>query len=480
MPELRPYQITAKQNIYKAFNAGTRSVALQLPTGGGKSVILASITSDAVGKGRKVLMLVHRKELVDQLKLHMHRQGIYAGIIMAGNSTSPSAAVQVASVQTLTRRLDKIKTEFDLLITDECHHAVSASYQSIYARWDKAKHLGVTATLCRTNGQGFRDVFDELVVGASIKELIAEGFLVRPKVFASPLRFDLSKIRVVAGDYNESDLYAEMDKATITASVVDSWKKHADGMKTCVFCINIEHSKKIADAYNAQGIPAIHISANTPKEERARALADFASGRIKVLTNCDIISEGFDLPSIECVQLVRPTKSLAKYLQCVGRGLRPLPGKDCAVILDHADSVFHLGFPDDDRAWTLDGLKPQPKTKDILLMDKEGKTYSPSELPEEITDVELIEVDATDFRRKQLDTFLAAAREVEPPAYQWAWRQFIKAVKLPTKDEIYYYSKEAGTKRGWPWVQMVLFRHIEKPPGFDEKYGKNKPLTTNP
>lgn len=467
MAELRQYQIDLKKGVYQAFNGGKKSVMMQLATGGGKSVIASSIVRDAVDKSRRVLLLVHRKELVEQLHKHLYRHGIYAGVIMADQPYRPGAQAQVASVQTIVRRLAKYNDSYDLIITDEAHHAKADSYIKIYEHYNTAKHLGITATPIRANGKGFSDLFDEMVHGPSVQQLITMGFLCPPKIYASPLRFDLNSIRTTAGDYNEKDLYEVMGKDQITANLVGTWKKHAEGKRTCVFAVNVEHSKQICDRYLKNGIPAAHIDGDTPDAERESKLRMFAEGKILVLTNCNIISEGFDVPAIECVQLARPTKSLAMYLQQVGRGLRPIEGKDHAIILDHADCVFRHGFPEDDRRWTLQGIQRKERDKDIKVRDvNSGQIYEPRDLPPEIEDIELIEVDNSVFRRNKLEEFINAAKQHEPPRYNWAWRQFIGAVKMPTAMEIDRFCVLASYKKGWAWHQKISFGYVQAPDGY--------------
>jgi superfamily II DNA or RNA helicase len=471
MPKLRPYQSALKHDIYAAFRDGNRAVMAQLPTGAGKSVILSAIAKDGDNHKRRVLFLVHRKELVMQLVGHLQHQNLQAEVIMAGYQYRPQHQFQVASIQTLVRR--EMPRDINLIIIDEAHHATADSYRTVIDNYPDAKVLGVTATPVRTNGSGFRDLFDALVLGPSMQTLIDEGFLVKPEIFASPLKFDLSKVKVTAGDYNERQLYDIMNNEALIGNLVGSWQKRAAGKKTCVFAINVEHSKQIAEQYNAAGINAAHIDGTTPADVREAMLRRFASGEITVLVNCAIVTEGFDVPEIECVQLVRPTKSLALYLQCVGRGLRPATGKTSAIILDHADCVFRHGFPEDERTWTLDGVDKaeQEGRGEIKVRDKEtGQVYDPRQLPPHVTEIELVRVEPQKNRFGKMYDLIACERELfmesgmyeaDKPNFGRAWYKFLKTVNnKPTVQEIENFCRLANYANGWAWHKKVEFGYL--------------------
>lgn len=465
-PQLRYYQINAKNAVYAAFRSGKQSVLLQLQTGGGKSVIFSAVCNDVVAR-KRILLLVHRKELVLQAQEHLYKWGIIADVIMPDYTYMPNARVQVASVQTLVRRLEKRPpAPPDLIITDECHHAVASTYREIYSAFPNAHHLGVSATPCRTDGSGLDDIFQELILGPTVGELIANGHLVKPRVFASPLKFDLSRVKTVTGDYDKGQLAELMNKEYLIAGLVESWQKHAYGKRAVVFAVNVAHSEAIAELYRQAGIPAAHIDGTTPDRQRASILRRYAEGEILVLTNCDIVSEGYDVPAIECVQLAAPTQSLARYLQRVGRGLRPLPGKDEAIILDHADCVFTHGFPDKERKWTLQGAKKQAENTDIRIRDRQtGTIYTPKELPETVSDIELVEVKASDMRRSKMFSLFetAAIAGVSPKN---AWDRFISEVQKPMPyeiDDFYMLVRQSGHnwQPGWIYYQKKQFGYVK-------------------
>lgn len=448
---LRPYQVKAKEDIYRAFQAHRR-VMFQLPTGGGKTILFAEIIKDYHERGERVLLLVHRKELIDQAARKIFDLEVRYGVIAAGYTPAPSQWVQIASVQTAVRR--RLPYHFDLIIIDEAHHALAKTYRDIVAQYPTSKVLGVTATVCRANGVGFDKDFDKLVCGPSVLSLISQGHLVEPTLKVSPLRDDLSSISVTAGDYNERQLSDLLDKQHLVGGIVDQWHKHAHGLRTVTFAINIEHSNHIVESFRNAGISAAHVDGSTPTEERNKILRAFAAGKITVLSNVGIVTEGFDVPAIEAVQLCRPTKSLSLYLQMVGRGLRPANGKQGVIILDHANCVFEHGFPQQDREWTLRGVQKRATTSMLLCRDQQGRLYLPRELPAHIEEIDLIEMPYDEGRVILLTRFVKQAK-TRGFRIGWAWYRFIDKVKRPTVYEIQAAQRLLGFKPGWTHHQLV-------------------------
>src|SRR5574343_279075 len=340
MLNLREYQIELKNNAYNALKI-YRRVMVQLPTGGGKTIIFASIAADAAKHGKKVLILVHRIELVEQARAKIKEQsGIETGLIHR-DVFDISQAVTVASVQTFSRR-DFPK--FDLIIIDEAHHAVSKSYTDIISHytWNGAKILGFTATPQRLDGSGFKKMFDFLVCGKQMKELVELGYLVRTRNYVSSLHEELKNIKTSAGDYNKKSLINFAQKNFLVGEIVGEWLAKAQGRKTILFATSVELAEFYADCFNEEGIPAKAVSAKTDKEERRQIIKDFRDGKYTVLTNCEIFTEGFDTPDVGCVQILKPTKSLSLHLQMIGRGLRTADGKADCIILDHAgNTILH-------------------------------------------------------------------------------------------------------------------------------------------
>ena len=330
---------------------GSRAPLLVLPTGGGKTVIFSAIAHSAATRGNRVLILVHRRELIHQTSSKLAWVGLDHGIIAAGVPAT-DAQVQVASVQTLARRLSRINWQPGLIIIDEAHHATAGQWSRILDHWPSTYRLGVTATPCRLDGRGLRGAFDAMVLGPSVADLTFAGFLSPARIYAPPVVADFASVRTRAGDYANDQAAAAMDRPTVTGDAIAHYQRITSGQQAIAFCCNVKHAVSVCDAFKTAGIPAELLLGNT--ENREQVVADFAAHRTKVLVTVDVVSEGFDVPAASCAILLRPTQSLGLYLQQVGRVLRPALGKDAAVILDHVGNVTRHGFPDDPRDWSLD------------------------------------------------------------------------------------------------------------------------------
>jgi len=345
---LRPYQQQAVERLRNELRAGHRCLLLVAPTGAGKTVIACEIVRSAVAKGKRVLFLAHRRELISQPSAKLTEIGIPHGIIMAGHAPKP-ALVQVASVQTIVRR--EVPAS-DLVIVDEAHHVRAQSYEAILAKCPGAVVLGLTATPWRTDGKGLGTAFDASVLVATPAELVAQRWLVPITGWAYD-RPDLRQVAVTAGDYNAGELVLALGTAKIVGNVVARWQQHAQNLRTVVFACNVEHSKQLARQFQAAGVAAEHLDGETPIPDRDAILARLAAGTTKVVCNCQILTEGWDLPGLECVVLARPTLSTSLALQMIGRGRRPAPGKTVLRVHDHANVISTHGQPDEDRDWTL-------------------------------------------------------------------------------------------------------------------------------
>jgi superfamily II DNA or RNA helicase len=280
---------------------------------------------------------------------------IAAGYIRSGGKglgRSTNRAVAVASVQTLVRRLEEYPAP-TLIICDEAHHCAGGNtWSTIVRHYGGAKLLGVTATPIRLDGRGLAAHFDKLIIGPSVRELIAAGYLAPARVFAPPT-VDISGLHVRAGDYRQEEAEALMDVPTITGDALTHYRRHADGKRALVFCTSVQHAQNVAARFNADGIPSISLNGGTDRSVRRMAVADFKEGKIRVMASCDIFSEGFDAPGTEVGILLRPTASEGLWRQQIGRCLRPAPGKSHAIIFDHVGSSVKFGLPDQAREWTL-------------------------------------------------------------------------------------------------------------------------------
>ncbi len=359
---LRPYQTEALLETratltrLRADEKPMRAI-LHAPTGAGKTVISSAIIQSAIQKNRRVIFLAHRKELITQCSGKLDDLGVPHGIIMGAHPRSlPHLPVQVASIQTLVGRIKKKPMQADLIIIDECHRATSKSYQDVVNRFPGATVLGLTATPERSDGRGLGEIFEEIIPVSTVRALIDQGYLVPARVFA-PVKPNLDGLRIVRGDYDETEMASLMDQADLVRDVVAHWQKLAAGRTTVAFAVNIRHSKHIRDSFRADGVSAEHLDGKTPDRERDAILARLASGETQVVSNVGILTEGWDLPRASCCILARPTMSTGLYQQMVGRVLRPFAGKNDALILDHAGCVHEHGLPDEPRQYSLEGVK---------------------------------------------------------------------------------------------------------------------------
>ena len=357
--ELRDYQSSLVYDVRDAYRSGCRAPLIVLSTGGGKTVIFSYISSQMLKNGKRVIILVHRQELLRQTSDTLNMFGVEHGLIAPGHCQT-SHLVQVASVQALVRRLDRVKAP-DLIIIDECHHAVAGSWAKIISKFPEARLAGFTATPMRLDGKGLGiesgGCFDTIVNGPPITDLIARGYLSQPLVYAPPSGIDLSGVKTRGGDFEKGETAHRMDKPTITGCAIDHYLKLCNGMSAIAFCATVEHAQHVAQQFNDSGIPAESLDGTLTDSVRKHRINALSKGQLKILTSCEIISEGTDIPVVGAAILLRPTKSTGLYLQQVGRALRPFPGKKNAIIVDHVGNCFRHGLPDDMREWSLGGYK---------------------------------------------------------------------------------------------------------------------------
>ena len=401
--QLRDYQTKAISDLRSSFKQGNKSPLLVMPTGSGKTVVFAEISKALESNKKNVLILVHRKELVDQASNKLKLADVDHGIIASGYEGKINN-IQVASVQTLVRRLNTIDYKPDYIIVDEAHHAAAGTWQKIINHYKNTYKIGCTATPERLDGKGLGDYFDDMIVGRDTATLINEGYLAPYKVFAPPCKVNLDKITTKRGDYVKGELVEEMSKTSIIGDAVEQYRKHADGLPAIAFCISIKHAEDVKNKFIEAGYKAAMVHGDMKIKERDKAIKGLADGSVQVLTSVDVISEGTDVPVVAAAILLRATQSLALYLQQVGRILRPQANKT-AIILDHVNSTRTHGFVDDERQWDLEPIikktrkgvkavgvetckqcfatyKPQPvcpvcgykaETKERILLTEEGE-----------------------------------------------------------------------------------------------------------
>lgn len=373
---LRPYQEQVIDDTREALRK-YHSVLMQGPTGMGKTAITVFMMGRAAAQGKRAYFLVHQNELLSQTSRALWKQQLEHGMIASGKARSTLPA-QVASVQTLVRRMDQYK-EPDLLIIDEAHRAAAKTYQTIIERWPNALVIGLTATPQRTDGKPLDVMFDTLVMGPSIRDLMDDGYLCDYEIYAPPIGIDVSTVKRKMGDYDTKELETVVDKKSITGDAVAHYKTHAMGKRCVVMCVSIKHAQHVCDQYLAAGVSAGVIEGTMTGVQRDKMLADFAGGSLMVICNVQLLVEGVDIPMIEVVQWLRPTQSLVVWMQGNGRGLRPADGKSGLIIFDHVGNCLRHGLPDDDREWSLEGKekgKRKAAAEDEVKIKQCGSCYA--------------------------------------------------------------------------------------------------------
>lgn len=343
---------------------GMDPVILYAPTGAGKTAVMCRITSLAVAKGRSVLFMCDSGEILDQTSETMGWWGVEHGIIRAQDTRrKPGEAVHIGTIQTLRNRVLPKKS---IVFVDECHLARAASWEKVIQSYidSGAKIIGATATPCRLDGRGLGKLFKHIVCCPSIAELTEQGYLVPFTIMAPPAP-DTSKVHTTAGDFKKDEIAAIMDKSKLIGDAVEHYGKMANGRLAILAATSIKHSQHLAEAFRAAGIPAAHCDGETHPDERKRILKSLPAREIMVLCQVDICGKGWDCPQVSVVIDCRPTKSLARWLQFVGRGIRPSLGKENCRLHDHSGNFLRFGWPDTPREWTLDetASKKQPQER---------------------------------------------------------------------------------------------------------------------
>lgn len=333
---------------------------LVAPTGSGKTVMFSYITSEAAKRGGVVWILAHRVELVDQISRTLAEFGVAHSFVAAGYDYDPRAAVYVCSVFTVAKRLGKVRAP-SLIVVDEAHHAIGATtWGKVLTGYPGSRVLGVTATPIRLSGEGLGECFARMVVGPTVADLIRLGALCDYTAFAPPL-IRTDGLRTRAGEFVAKELRAAADNSRVTGDAVLHYQRLAMGRRAVAFCVSVAHAEHVAQEFNAAGIRAQSVDGSLDRDLRRAIIRSYVAGEIEVLTSCDLVSEGFDVPAVEVAISLRPTQSEGLWLQQCGRVLRPSPGKPGALIVDHAGNIERHGLPDDERVWSLAGRDAKEK-----------------------------------------------------------------------------------------------------------------------
>lgn len=453
--QLRPYQISGIEKLGAIFSTGKRRAILYLPTGGGKTLLALEVIRRALSLKRKILFICNRIQLLYQTSQVLAKNNISHGIIQGGNTCMTWEPVQVCSIQTLDRRG---YPEADFIIIDEAHGtAGSKAYRQLMEHYSKKYIVGLTATPFAkgmAKAYSWGELWEGIAVAATIQELIAEKYLVDCDIY-SPGEPDLSKVKIVAGDYNEEQLGIAVDKQELIGDIVLHWQRLGNNKSTICFATNIEHSKHIVEQFVQSGITAEHIDCYTVDADRQQVLDRFKSGTTRIVSNVGILAEGADFPACEILILARPTRSLTRFIQMAGRILRPFAGKVSARILDHSGTCRRLGFPTDDLPLFLDDGKP----KDAKQKEKEEKEQK-EKLP--IVCPQCSAVLARSFNTncprcgfefpKKKNTIETADGElVKLTKRKGKLVETPFADRVKTYAELRGYARETGKKDGWSW-----------------------------
>lgn len=367
MFELHDYQQTLVDKARNSYVDGYKAPCVVAPCGAGKSVIIAEIARMTTLRGNRILFLVHRKELIDQIKETFEKNGVDINLVHFG------------MVQTVVKRLEKMQKPH-LIITDENHHSLAKTYRKIYDYFNDVLRLGFTATPIRLNGSGLGDVNDILIEEVSAKWLIKNGYL-SPYKYYAPKLIDTEKLKLNSlREFSSTSIENAMDDKTIYGDAIKHYRQLAEGEQAIAYCHSVQASKQLAEEFKQQGINAIHLDAKTPKLERDSVIQQFRDREIQVLSNVDLIGEGFDVPDCSTVIMLRPTESLSLYIQQSMRGMRYRPGKT-SIIIDHVDNVRRHGLPDMDRTWSLEVKKKSDKKPEVPIKECPNcfAVYSPEE-----------------------------------------------------------------------------------------------------
>lgn len=443
--KLHDYQQKLVDKARQAFKDGYKAPCIVAPCGAGKSVIISEITRLTTKNKKRVLFLVHRKELIDQIQNTFKRNEVNMDL------------VQFGMVQTVVRRLDSIPKP-DLIITDENHHALAKTYRKIYDYFSDVLRLGFTATPIRLDGSGLGDVNDILIEEVDAQWLIEHGYL-SPYKYYAPKLIDDDYLKIGRMKEFTSKSIDEAIGKIIFGDVIKHYRELADSEQAITYCHSVEASLKVVEEFNKSGIPSAHIDAKTPKNERDSIIERFRNQEIRMLSNVDLIGEGFDVPDCSTVIMLRPTKSLSLYIQQSMRGMRYKPGKT-SIIIDHVGNVHRFGLPDAKREWSLEGFKknssrnePQLKIRQCencfaVYQAKEKQCPTCGHHPQVVRERKL-EVDES-AKLQQIDKsefeFIIDTREPKD----------CKNMK-----ELFELAKHRGYKPGWAYYQGKLLGFIK-------------------
>lgn len=464
---LRDYQLDLIQSIQQSMSAKNKRILTQSPAGSGKSVTMAEIARLATDKKNFVLFVVHRRELVDQIKSTFKANGVDFNHCYVG------------MVQTVTNKLDKLSFKPSIILVDEAHHSLAKTYQRIFDHFPDAYTLGFTATPTLLSGKGLGRFYDDLIIGKSVQWLIDNHRLAPFDYYSIDLLNHDQLKHSSTGDYT----YKSIDDATKNVQygdVIEHYKKLADNTKTIIYTHSVEASKRVAEAFKSAGYSAQAVDGKTNKQVRQQAMEDFRSGKVTILVNAELYGEGVDVPDCETVVLLRPTESLSLFIQQTMRSMRYQPNKQ-ATIIDHVGNYLTHGLPNTEHVWTLEDVEKNKKSKDrpedlisltscphCFAVIESGSNPCPLcnfEIVVEAKDLEVVDADLNKIDQVSFQTDYRAIRLKKEYAQK-------EVSELNTIEDFYLYAKSRGYKDSW-----IKFQHYSLSKlSFPEFYMKLKPL----
>lgn len=450
MRQPRQYQIDLIERARLSVSRGKKAPLIVLPTGGGKSLVATLIMESALQREKRALFIAPRRQLIFQIAEDLDEYRVQYGVIMSGEPRSITPKVSIASLDTLHRRS---KPPADLIIVDEAHNVFGEKARAIFNEYPNAIKIGFTATPCRADGKGMGELYDDMIVGPSMTELISLGALVPMRYFTTPTNLDLSKIDLVAGDYNQSQLDEHMSQPKLVGDVVKNWLQICPDRQTVVFAVKRTHAMALQAEFEKAGVIADYIDGDTENEDRKRILRRIESGESRVIVSVDVLSYGWNSPAVSCAVMARPTKSLARYLQAVGRVLRPYPGKEDAFLIDCGDVVKNLGFVDEDQPWSLEGETKVTERKERER--KERKEPDPIDCPKchaLIKPMPKCPECGEDLRERHAAAFKALdveLAEMDRENKKAEKKSFTPEEKQLLYSELLGYASDKGYKQGW-------------------------------
>jgi superfamily II DNA or RNA helicase len=457
LTQLRDYQIKAIDDLAATVKRGNRRPILVMPTGSGKTVVAKEIIDRTVQKGNRVLVLAPRRELIYQTSEHLERGGIEHAMYMAGEERHVMAPVQVASIPTLYRRMKDgrgVPPLADLVVVDEAHLSIAESTQTVLREYSDRVIIGLTATPARGDGRGLGEVYDDLVFGPSVKELTEQGHLVPVRYYA-PSKPDLDGVKIQMGDYNAKQLGERMNEPTLIGDVVTNWLRICPDRSTVVFSVNIAHSLALCQEFKRMGVDAAQLDATTPLDDRKEIIRKLHTGDVQVVTNCDVLTYGVDIPRLSCAVIARPTKSLVRYLQGAGRVLRPYgedeEKKTDTILIDHSGVVDELGWVDEEREWSLDPTKTVSERREAKARSESKPIMCPECMATFTAQRECPEcgADLSERYAKHIVSFEAELVEIDRRRKNAMQRKWTNEEKAEFFGELKNYAFQFNYKPGW-------------------------------